>query len=222
MEIVFCNDGFAAVDKPAGWLSVPSRMGAADPRPCAGIALQERLGERVWPVHRLDVEVSGLLLFARSAAAHRAAGAWFETRRVRKAYDARTEGEGAGLQAGRAERWRSLLLRGKRRSYESPRGREAVTAATFLGRAGPWLAWRLEPLTGRRHQLRVHLASRGFPVAGDALYGAAAPWPAGGIGLRSVALDFSGCADAPGFGLPPRLEVAGLEPPPAQPPYSSS
>lgn len=212
MRLVFRNEHFAAVDKPAGWLSVPGRFGTADPRSCAGLELQTRLGQRVWPVHRLDAEVSGLLLFALSADAHRAAGAWFEGRAVSKRYEARTEGEAGVLRPGRTFEWRSRLLRGKKRSYETPRGREAITVAEFWGAAGSWLAWRLEPLTGRPHQLRVHLAAHGFPIAGDALYGAARPWPPGGIGLRSTALDLSRCPGASGFGLPLRLEVPCLDP----------
>lgn len=210
MRIAFRNEHFAAVDKPAGWLSVPGRFGAADPRPCAGLELQARLGQRVWPVHRLDAEVSGLLLFALSADAHRAAGAWFERREAGKRYEARTEGDARGLQPAQAWEWRSRLLRGKKRSYESPRGREAATRARFDGRDGEWLAWRLEPLTGRPHQLRVHLAAHGFPIAGDVLYGATRPWPAGGIALRAVRLEFSRCRNAGSWGLPEALEVGGL------------
>ncbi|MBS1983183.1 MAG: RNA pseudouridine synthase, partial [Bdellovibrionales bacterium] len=72
MKIVFENPHFLAADKAPGWLSVPSRLGADDARPCVGRELEKTHG-RVWPVHRLDLEVSGLILFARNAEAHRAA-----------------------------------------------------------------------------------------------------------------------------------------------------
>ena len=86
------NRRLCIVDKPAGWLSVPSRLGAADPRPCVGIALQEQLRCRLWPTHRLDEEVTGLLVFAKDAAAHRILNAAFAERLVHKTYQPVTSG----------------------------------------------------------------------------------------------------------------------------------
>ena len=208
-RVLYLGAGFVAVDKPAGWLSVPARR-RADPRPCVGLELQRALGSRIWPVHRLDEPVSGVLLFARTARAHRLANGWFEQRQVRKFYQALTEGDPAGLVGGKRVEWRSSIKRGKRRAYESPGGRPAVTRARFVGRRREGLAWELEPLTGRPHQLRVHLAARGFPVLGDALYGAARPWPGGGIALRAVRLELEACPGARDAGLPVRIEVAPL------------
>ena len=65
LKIVFENPRFLVVDKPSGWLSVPGRQGEADPRPCLSRELRAR--GQVFPVHRLDEEVSGLILFARDA-----------------------------------------------------------------------------------------------------------------------------------------------------------
>lgn len=211
MKAVFENERLVAVDKPPGWLTVPSRAGEADPRPCLGRQLERELGVRLWPVHRLDVEVSGLVLFAKDAEAHRAANAWFEGRSVSKVYEALTEGALESARVGHPVEWRSSLQRGKRRTFESPHGKPAVTRATCLGpRPDGALFWRLEPLTGRPHQLRVHLAVHGFPIVGDMLYGARRPHAGEGIALRAVRLDFSACAEAARLGLPPRLEVEGL------------
>lgn len=188
--VVFENFNFLAVDKPAGWLSVPSRLGAADERPCAGRWLEEKFG-RLWPVHRLDEEVSGLLLFARTAEAHRVASMAFEGREVHKTYEAFTEGRAdSGWKPGQSFEWKSRLMRGKKRAYEADYGKEAVTQAKWLGidEVSGLLRWELHPLTGRSHQLRFELAKRGYPIAGDALYGAKAAWPTGGVALRSVAL----------------------------------
>ena len=77
LEIVFQNQHFCCVNKPAAWLSVYSRMGAMDPRPVVGKALEAQLACRVWPCHRLDEDVSGLLLFALNEKAHKAANHWF-------------------------------------------------------------------------------------------------------------------------------------------------
>ncbi len=208
-RVLYLGEGFVAVDKPAGWLSVPARR-RDDPRPCVGLELQRALGSRIWPVHRLDEPVSGVLLFARSARAHRLANGWFERREVRKLYQALTEGNPAGLAAGERVEWRSAIKRGKRRAYESPGGRPAVTRARLVGRRPEGLAWELEPLTGRPHQLRVHLAVRGFPVLGDTLYGAARAWPGGGIALRAVCLDLEACPGARDAGLPARIEGGPL------------
>ena len=192
MNRVFDNPHFVAIDKPAGMLTVPSRLGVDDPRPCAGRELERELGLRLWPVHRLDLEVSGLVLFAKDPEAHRAASAWFEGRDVHKRYQALTE-RGAGAPPAGEVTWRSRLLRGKKRAYESPHGKSAETRARCLGRQGDWLSWELEPLTGRPHQLRVHLAAHGFVIAGDELYGATHPFAGGGIGLRAVSLELSAC-----------------------------
>ncbi len=208
-RILYLDEGFVAVDKPAGWLSVPARR-RDDPRPCVGLELQHALGGRIWPVHRLDEPVSGVLLFARCARSHRLANGWFERRQVGKLYQALTEGDPAGLVGGQPMEWRSSIKRGKRRAYESPGGRPALTRARFMGRRREGLAWELEPLTGRPHQLRVHLAGHGFPVVGDALYGARTAWPGGGIALRAVRLDLETCPGAREAGLPLRIEAAPL------------
>jgi tRNA pseudouridine32 synthase/23S rRNA pseudouridine746 synthase len=200
---------FVAADKPAGSLTVPSRLGDKDSRPCFGRTLERELGARLWPVHRLDLEVSGIVLFARDAAAHREANTWFENRQVHKTYEAWTEGSPTGLAADVAHEWRSLLVRGKRRAFEAAHGKLAVTRATFVAAAAGHLVWRLEPLTGRPHQLRVHLAAHGYPVLGDALYGATASFPAG-IALRAVRLDFTGCPGAIASGLPAAIQTTGL------------
>lgn len=216
LPIVFENPRVVVIDKPAGWLSVPSRLGHDDARPCAGPALQQQLGVRLWPAHRLDLDVSGLLLFAKDADAHRVLGAAFEQRSIRKTYSAVTQGPVPdALPFGETVRWESRLLRGKKRAYEHPQGKDSVTLATLVGAepaasaAPERLFWELRPLTGRPHQLRVDLARHGCPIAGDALYGARLPWP-DGIALRAVALDLTGVKEAQALGLPPTLRAAPL------------
>ena len=213
-----------AVDKPAGSLTVPSRLGAADPRPCLGRELEAALGQRLWPIHRLDLEVSGLVLFARNADAHRIASGAFENRCVDKAYEALCEGADQIDELPAEFDWRSRLVRGKRRSFEAAHGSPAHTRARALARVkaapflesdgdapGELLHFRLEPETGRPHQLRVHLARAGFPVAGDALYGARTRLrDPKSIALRSVSLHFSAEVDRTALGLPDTLTVPGL------------
>jgi tRNA pseudouridine32 synthase / 23S rRNA pseudouridine746 synthase len=224
---VFENAALVAADKPGGVLTVPGRMGSADPRPVLGRELERRLGCRLWPVHRLDLEVTGLVVFARTAEAHRIAGAAFESRRVRKHYRALTEGAGALAALPASFTWDSLLVRGKKRSFEAPHGKQAITQAQAVRRvpAAGWLAadeggappvselieWALEPETGRAHQLRVHLSQAGFPVVGDALYGARTRFATpSAIALRSVRLELTDAGERAALGLAGPLEVAGF------------
>lgn len=215
LDIILQTAHFVAVDKPAGWLSVPSRMGDRDARPVVGRALETQLCARVWPVHRLDEEATGLLVFALEPAAHSAANRWFEQRLVGKTYEAWTEvGVTAPPPTGSPQTWDATLLRGKRRAYESPHGKPARTIGTFVGRiesAGrSVLDWRLVPESGRAHQLRWELARQGFPIIGDELYGAREPFAPGTIALRCVKLDFRKAPNAQEFELPSVLEAPGL------------
>jgi len=229
MALLFDNAHFIATDKPAGWLSVPSRQGQADARLCLGRHLEVQLGVRLWPVHRLDQEVTGLILFAKDEAAHRQASQWFEQRQVAKTYEALTGaaalpapgapallGSGVLPGAGTTFTWQSRLLRGKRRAYSSPYGKPSETQATFIGskQVGAVTAgfWQLHPHTGRPHQLRYDLSRHGFPILGDVLYGSLTPCPTPGIALRCVQLDFTACANFAALGLPVLLQAPGLLP----------
>jgi len=205
--LVWGNERVIVVDKPPGWLSVPSRMGAQDERPCLGRVWEARLGCRLWPVHRLDVEVGGLVLFAKDAEAHRLLCEGFESHTVEKTYLAWTAGQGEPV-LGQTETWRTRLLRGKKRAYVHPQGKEAVTVATALWRVQGFWLWRLQPRTGRPHQLRVELSRRGQPIVGDGLYGSGVPFGEG-IALRAVRLSFEAVASRGSLGLP---DAVGLSP----------
>jgi 23S rRNA-/tRNA-specific pseudouridylate synthase len=232
-RVLFTNDHVVAAHKPSGVLTVPSRTGDEDPRACFGRQLEAALNVRLWPVHRLDFEVEGVVLFAKHGNAHRIANAAFEARRVDKRYEALTEGAAklAGSALPVAFTWESLLVRGKRRSFEAPHGKPARTnaeARALVPAAGrlevtstagvpavgvpqTLVHWALAPETGRPHQLRVHLARAGFPVAGDVLYGAVCPLVlADAIALRSVSLEFLDESDRRALGLEGPLRIPGL------------
>ena len=205
MNRIFENEALIIVDKPVNWLTTPARE-ADDPRPCLGRRLQDELGLRIFPVHRLDFEVSGLVLFAKTAAAHRLAQAWFEGGRVTKTYRA-LSGLAPGWPAEWTE-WRSQLAKGKRRAFRAAHGKAALTRARAQ-RAGDQLRWTLEPRTGRSHQLRFELADHGWPILGDVLYGAEPRAPESGIALRAVSLDFEGVGER--MGLPAVVAGPDLE-----------
>lgn len=224
MNLLFSNEHFVVVDKPALVLTTPSREGGADPRECLGLQLQKELGQQIFPVHRLDFEVSGLVMFALAAKSHAAANGWFEHRAVFKTYQALTQAqsfdhipasvlnsrEALELRDGARFHWRCHLLRGKRRAYEHEAGKPCETEAVFLGALGTSLRWELHPLTGRPHQLRFELSRHGFPILGDELYGARLEFDRPGIALRAVRMDFSGVPASRRFGLPEALVGPGF------------
>lgn len=159
-----------AVDKPAGLLAVPGRT---EP---------DCLAARVraaWPdalvVHRLDMATSGLMLFARGAAAQRRLGADFAAQRVHKRYVALTAGlidaDAGTIDLPLAADWPRRPLQ----RVDLGRGRPSQTRWRVLARDAQAGTTRLllEPLTGRTHQLRVHLQAIGHPIVGDTLYGGA-------------------------------------------------
>lgn len=210
---VWRSEHVVAVDKPSGMLTIPGRRGASDPRPCLVHAVAAALPGKIWIVHRLDREASGLVLFARSAEAHRVLCRAFETRSIRKTYEAWTEGVPPDP-SDEPLVWESSLVRGRRRVFESASGKPSRTIARPVGPV-PWrdedlLRWELRPETGRPHQIRCHAASRGWPIAGDALYGSRIDFGRDRIALRAVALDLSGLApdDRSRLGIPVELEVA--------------
>lgn len=224
IHIIFENQNFVVCDKPHGVLSTPSRFEDQDSRACLGTALQEALGIQIYPIHRLDYEVSGLVMYAKTAEAHRQGNAWFEHKKVTKTYRALTTRQSyshipdnvknprtpLAPQVGQRFEWKARVLRGKRRSYESPQGKESLTLAVFQGYRQENLVWDLNPVTGRSHQLRFDLSRHGFAILGDKLYGSDVDYGVDKIALRSYRIDFAAANGASTLGLPPFLEVEAL------------
>lgn len=190
IAVLFADEDLVVVDKPAGMPSVPART-PLDP-PCVAAVLARQFGS-LEPVHRLDRDTSGILVLARSPAARASLGRAFETRQVRKRYEAIVQGR-----PPRAEGEVRLPLardpdRPPRYRVDPILGREATTRWRLLEISAqadgvPWSWLELEPVTGRSHQLRVHLAWLGLPIVGDRLYGWR-PVPYGGeLALRAVSL----------------------------------
>ncbi|MFM9194286.1 MAG: RluA family pseudouridine synthase, partial [Planctomycetia bacterium] len=157
---------------PAGMPSVPART-SLDP-PCVAVRLHAEFGP-LEAVHRLDRDTSGLLVLARSHEARVALGRAFEDRIVRKRYEAVVHGV-PDREAGIVHLPLAADPRRPPRSRVDPiLGRPATTRwrllATGVARGRPWSLLELEPVTGRSHQLRVHLAWLGMPIVGDRLYG---------------------------------------------------
>ncbi|MGE3757267.1 MAG: RluA family pseudouridine synthase [Pseudobdellovibrionaceae bacterium] len=211
-SVLFENENFIAVDKKSGVLSVPSRMGKQDPRPVLGLELQEDLKKQIYPVHRLDFEVSGIVIFALNSSAHKWANTAFESRQVHKTYHALSEKKSAQEFSAfkNSQNWQSLLVRGKKRAFEAPYGQEALTVAKILGENEKSWLWQLNPLTGRSHQLRVEMAKQGFPILGDTLYGSKIAYDLSSIALRAVVVDFKQLTDFKKWSLPEHLETSSF------------
>ena len=165
------DDHLLVLDKPAGLLSVPGR--GPDKQDCASIRAQAQ-----WPdaliVHRLDMATSGLLLLARGAALQRSLSMAFESRDVHKRYVAIVAGH---MAQDSGEIHQPLLADWPNRPRQkvTPAGKPSLTRWRVLAReqdalGRPQTRLELEPVTGRTHQLRVHLQHIGHPMLGDTLY----------------------------------------------------
>lgn len=207
-EVVFENENWVVVDKPHAWLTVPARV-SSDPRPCLGRHLQTELGLQIFPVHRLDFEVSGVIVFAKNTQAHKLSQSWFESGVVRKFYEALSRPGKADWDADEVE-WHSRLIKGKKRAFAADYGKEATTRARVVERGEKFWRWNLEPVTGRSHQLRFEMARHEVPIFGDVLYGGEF-WSEGKIALRAVRLDLTQIAER--LGLPESLGVPSLKGP---------
>ncbi len=169
LSILYCDESIIAVNKPPGVLSIPDRFRKDIPN--LRTLLEERFG-RVFVVHRLDKGTSGVMLFARTAEAHRALSLQFQYHRVEKVYHA--------VLAGIVEREEldidfPLLPDPRRPGHMIPsaRGKEARTHLRVLQRfqIATYVECRL--VTGRLHQVRVHCAALGHPLLVDPDYGGA-------------------------------------------------
>ena len=171
LEVLFSDEVMAAVAKPPGRIVVPGR---GTPERTVREEAEAQLGP-LWVVHRLDRGTSGVLLFARSADAHRTLCGAFEHHRVAKRYLALVRG----------------VLSGDRRIDAAVEGRASTTFLRLFA-AFPPGASLIEafPASGRTHQIRVHLAQAGHPLLVDPDYGEAPPWrsPGGGAILERTPL----------------------------------
>ena len=170
--LVYADDTLLVVDKPSGLLAVPGR--GADKQDCLAARVQARYPDALI-VHRLDMATSGLMVMARGPAAQRALSKAFAAREVTKRYIAVV----AGRLDAPAEGWGTIGLpiivdwpNRPLRIVDHTHGKPSLTRWRVLGHDETGLNARveLEPVTGRSHQLRVHLRALGHPILGDALY----------------------------------------------------
>ena len=188
ISVVFEDDALLVLDKPAGLLSVPGKGdGKQD---CLSARVQARYPDAL-VVHRLDMATSGLMVMARGAWMQRAVSMFFANRDVVKRYCAVVSGNRVSAAPQAPDVWGVIDLpiaadwpRRPLRIVDSVHGKPSVTrwrlaahsprvplqARADFDSSAPFTRLELEPLTGRSHQLRVHLAALGHPILGDALY----------------------------------------------------
>ena len=173
-SVLYSDEALLVLDKPAGLLCVPGK--GEDKQDCLSSRVQQHFADaRV--VHRLDMATSGLLLMARGAAVQRTLNDAFASREVRKRYVAVVDGLLAPLSAdwGVIDLPIQLDWPNRPRRIIDRQGKASSTRWRVLNQNVNAQTTRLElePVTGRSHQLRVHLQALQHPILGDALYGTA-------------------------------------------------
>ena len=174
MQVLAVDEALIIVCKPAGLLSVPGRL--PENKDCLMTRLQAEFADAL-TVHRLDQVTSGLMVFARSKAAQAQLSAQFAQRLVHKRYTAWVEGhvlhDSGSIDLPLICDWPNR----PRQKVDFVDGKPALTHWRVLERsqtAAPRTLLELTPVTGRSHQLRLHLATIGHPIVGDDFYGAQA------------------------------------------------
>ncbi|MGL6161458.1 pseudouridine synthase [Microbulbifer sp.] len=167
LSVVYCDEALLVLDKPSGLLSVPGRD------PAHRDSLASRAQERypgALTVHRLDMDTSGLVVMARNPVVHRNLSAGFRSRQVEKTYCAKVWGE---LEGDAGEIDLPLICdwpNRPRQKVDLEAGKPSLTRWEKISLSGGCSLVRLKPVTGRSHQLRVHLEATGHPILGDPFY----------------------------------------------------
>lgn len=165
-DIIFFDNDILVINKPSGSLSIP---GGFSPDAVVIKNELEKTFGKLFVVHRLDKETSGIMLFARNADSHRDLNIQFEKRLIKKEYVAIVEG---------FPLWKkqqidlSLKPNGDRRhrTIIDTQGKSAITDIVVVQRTHRHSLFLIKPRTGITHQIRCHLAGLGFPIVGDQLY----------------------------------------------------
>lgn len=171
--VVYVDDAIVVLEKPSGLLSVPGR--GPDKQDCLSLRVQRDYADAL-VVHRLDMATSGLIVMARGVQAQRTLSDAFANRQVHKRYEAVVHG---AVEAPSGTDWRTIDLpigvdwpNRPRRKIDPQTGKASQTRVQLLHVDAQRQISHvlLEPLTGRTHQLRLHLQAIGHPILGDALY----------------------------------------------------
>jgi RluA family pseudouridine synthase len=224
-SVIYEDDRIIAVNKAPGiavgadrWDDARERL---DRLLFSFLAEREGKSGRIFIVHRIDRDTSGLVVFAKTEEAHRELSGAFEARKITKRYYAAVHGRSV------REEWicdLALVPNGNKQHrtiIDKYRGKKSLTRFRLLGSAGNYSVIEALPETGRTHQIRVHLAALGHPVVCDELYGTVKPvylsaikrgWRGdplkerpllAHLGLHAAKLSLPGFGEAPGAGTAP-------------------
>jgi tRNA pseudouridine32 synthase/23S rRNA pseudouridine746 synthase len=168
LDIIHQDAHLIVVNKPSGLLSVPGK--AVEHRDCLETRVKAAYADALL-VHRLDMDTSGVMIFARSKDVQRHLGLQFERRHLEKTYVARVWGQ---ITADSGIVDLPLLVDWPNRPLQKvdhENGKASVTKWSVVARDGHTTRVELFPKTGRSHQLRVHMLEIGHPILGDRFYG---------------------------------------------------
>lgn len=204
IPILFEDRTIIAIDKPAGWMLIPytwqrtnrNLQAAVDSSIAARhFWSKSRNVKYLQHLHRLDAETTGILLFARSVGALRKLGELFEKRQMEKVYLAVVNGKPPAPEWTCDEPIAPAPKQFGRMQVDRKAGKEAETAFKVLETRGERTLIECRPVTGRTHQIRVHLLHAGLPIIGDPLYNKNGKDTADNrefpMGLRAVKLAFA-------------------------------
>ena len=167
IPVIYDDKKILAVNKPAGIPSIPDRFDST--RISLNKILESQYGQ-LWTLHRLDIDTSGVIIFARDANTHKFLSEQFQNHSVDKNYHAIVQGSPEWQQTVLDY---NLLVDGDRfhRTIVHPKGKPSQTIVTLVEQYKTHALVEARLLTGRTHQIRVHLAEAGYPVCVDPIYG---------------------------------------------------
>lgn len=186
LNVLYEDDDLLVINKPAGLLVIPDRWDASKPTvvklaraylhlraAAAGTMAAEP--PRIWVVHRLDRDTSGVLALAKSAHVHAALSQQFEHGKVHKTYVALVSGQSIHAEGVIRQPIGPHPQRPGMMAIQRRQGKVALTRYTVVERFRGYTLLDVHPYTGRSHQIRVHLQAIGYPLAIDPLYGSSNP-----------------------------------------------
>jgi tRNA pseudouridine32 synthase / 23S rRNA pseudouridine746 synthase len=166
IPVIFEDNDVIAIDKPENLATIPTHT-AGEETVLSMLSLQYPF--KIFVVHRLDKEVSGVMLFAKNAMAHKQLNAQFFSHSIKKTYTLIAHGAmdtDSGIISAPIR-----LFGSGRMGVDEIKGKESITGFSVISRSSNFSLVNAMPQTGRRHQIRVHFYSTGHPVAGDMHYG---------------------------------------------------
>jgi 23S rRNA pseudouridine955/2504/2580 synthase/23S rRNA pseudouridine1911/1915/1917 synthase len=169
IEVIYQDDDIIVVNKPSGIMVMPDQH-TNEGKTLIGM-LKEQLNRKIWVVHKIDKDTSGVLIFAKNAESHRNINMQFENFQVYKKYIALLSGV---LKENEGTINKPILISGRDVSIDII-GKESMTKFKVLKRFKNYTLVEAIPLTYRRHQVRIHFWSLGYPLAIDAEYGVSDP-----------------------------------------------